>query len=543
MVHIVKHLKLFALLGCLFSVTALRAASSNELLQLEAKMLQYMSSDERETFFEITEQLKSASKEEGDDKMFHKAWSNQAIYEATHQSYESAIKIAREMQAHAQREGCIYGQYSALHTEGMVLMQQQDYEKAEQKFLEAVDFHHRRFPNESAAEDLRELMKIAYICKDMELAKKYAKQLLAEPNLAPHHKGRVLYRLSIMAFDENNVEDFNYVYNEMKRLRQTDGILVTNLYTDVNHLIINGDYKQALMMVDQLAPDTCAERKALIYHRLGDNEKAYEYMVLYKHISDSLLSESHNMTLGSLYLRMNNDRLRLEQQVLVNKNGQLRYRFYITVAVTLILVLLFMIYKRRKFIRLLKQDNSVLSSGKEGAERALKDLNELSLYESRDDLSLNMPVNVNKLCDHLATITQNHCDKNVIVLYQTEFDDDYEIRSNADALERLLTHLLNNSMSFTRKGIIRLTCEDAGNDVKFSITDTSHSLDTDNKKKMTGLFAEEDDDLRHVAMNFSICQSICRLLQGRLWHDVDYTDGTRFCFEIPKEFRGGAKLD
>ena len=124
-------------------------------------------------------------------------------------------------------------------------------------------------------------MKIAYLSNDNEQAREYGNKLLAEPNLAPHHKGRTLYRLSIMAFDENNVDEFNHVYEEMKRLRQTDGIRSLNLFTEVNYHIINGEFRQALHLAELLSADTCAERKAIIYHRMGDNEKAYEYMAQY----------------------------------------------------------------------------------------------------------------------------------------------------------------------------------------------------------------------------------------------------------------------
>ena len=516
-----KHLKLFVLLGLLLCSTIVRAASSSdELKRLEALMLKYISTNERDTFFVITEELKELATKEGDDRLFHKAWSKQALYEATHQNYERALDICREMKKHAQGQGCVYGEYSALHAEGMVLFQKHDYDAAEKAYLKAVDFHHRRFPNESAAEDLRELMKIAYTRGNMELAKKYANQLLAEPNLAPHHKGRTLYRLSIMAFDENDAEEFNHVYDEMKRLEQTDGIRMHNVLTEVNYFIVNGDYKSALRLADRLSPDTCAERKALIYHRLGDDAKAYEYMLLYKNISDSLARETHQNEVANLYLRMNNDRLRLEQELLANQNGQLRYQFYIAVALLVILILLFIIYQRRKIIRLLKHDNTMLDYGKKGAERALKELNELSFYESKADLSLTTPVRVNKLCDHLANIAQNNCNKGVTTVFQTDFDDDFEIKSNPEALEKLLTLLLNDSSRFTQEGIIRLKSADKGTSVMFSVTDTS---------------VERDDTVRFVSMNFNICQSISRLLHGHIWRDKEYAGGTRFYFEVPKE--------
>lgn len=535
MPFIANHLKLLTLLVFAICASTLRAASEKELLRLEAEMLKYIDTKEHDTFFKITNQLKEASKEAGNERMFYEAWANQCIYEATQQYYQSAREMTEQMVDYARQEGSIYGEYKALYTEGMTLLQQKDYDAAEKIFLKAVDFHHRRFPNESGAENLRELMKIAYLRNDIERAKNYANQLLSEPNLAPHHKGRTLSRLSIMAFDENDTEEFNRIYAEMRRLSQAEGIKLTNIYTDVNYHIINGDFKQALQLADRLSADTCAERKAIIYHRLGDNEKAYEYMRLYKHISDSITHASHNSVVSSMYLRMNNDRLRLEQEMLANQNAELRYRLYMVVAILLILVLLFIIYQRHKIIKLLKHDNSMLDYGKQGAERALKDLNELSFFESNTELPLTKQVKVNKLCDHLANVTQNHSHKGVITVFQTDLSDDFEIKTNPEALEKLLSHLLDCSARFTRKGQIRLRCEEVGEYIRFSITDTSQVLGDKPKDSFSNLFSEQEDTARFIGTNFNICQSISRLLHGRIWRDKAYTDGTRFVFDMPVE--------
>ena len=193
-----------------------------------------------------------------------------------------------------------------------------------------------------------------------------------------------------------------------------------------------------------------------------------------------------------------------------------------------------MIYKRRKLIKLLKRDNTMLDTGKKGAERALKDLNELSFYESKTNLPLTMPVKINKLCDHLTNVAQNHCSKNVITVFQTDFSDDFEIKTNAEALEKLLSHLLNSSASFTSKGTILLKCAENGEFIMFSIVDTSKVFADSTKGMLSDMFAEDENTARFISMNFSICQSISCLLHGRLWHDDKYTAGTRFCFEIPK---------
>ena len=530
-----KLLKVLTLLACLFCCTDLKAVSDDELLRLEADMLNYIGTNERDTFYAISEQLKKASEEADNERLFYKAWSKQAVFEATHQNYAKAEEIAKELTEYAQKKGSSYGSYFATHTEATILMQKNEYAAAEKAYLKALSIRHQHFPKESAAEDLRELMKLAYLQGDREGARKYANQLLAEPNVAPHHKGRTLYRLSIMAFEDNNVEEYNHIYDEMKRLMQTDGIRSLNLFTEVNYNIINGDYKQALRLADWLSPDTCAERKAVIYHRMGDNEKAYEYMALYKHLFDSITAVSHSNTVSNLYLRMNNDRLRLEREVLKHQNTQLHTRLYIIGGVVFILILLFLIFKGRRIIKGLKHDNMMLHYGKEDAERAIEDLNELSFYESKSALPLTTPLKPNELGNRLAAAAQEYCHKGVTSVFQTELPDDLEIITNADALNKLLTHLLNYSSRFTYKGTIKLSCTDSGENVRFSITDTSAGLGQKPKDHYVGMFAEHNNSIRYVGMNFNICQSITRLLRGRIWHDADYTSGTRFCVEIPKE--------
>ena len=525
MLHLKKYLKIFLLLGCMFCAASLRAAVNEELISLEAEMLKYIGTDDREAFTRASEELLAASKEAEDERMFFKTWGNQGIYEATHQNPEGAFDIAQKMIDYARQEGSIYGEYASMHLRAMTLLEQQNYDEAQKAFLEAIDFRRRHFPNESSAEDLRELMKIAYYRGDIQSAKKYGYQLLAEPNVTPDHKGRTLYRLCTMAFEENNVEEFNHIYEEMNRLAQTDGIKSVNLFTEVNYHIINSDYKQALLLVDRLAADTCAERKAIIYHRLGDNEKAYEYMVLFNHISDSIQRASHNRDVASLYLRMNNDRLQLESELLTQQNSNLRYRFYFAVAAILILILLFIIYQRHKIVRMLKRERNMLDYGKKGMERSLKDLHELSFYESKTDMPLNIPLNINRLCNHLTNVVQKRCHKGVTTIFQTEFPDDFELLTNPEAFEKLLTHLLNNSLYFTDKGIIWLKCSNSEDFVRISITDTSHGLDNPTDK---------DDSAQHSVINLNICQSICRLLRGRIWRDTEYTGGIRFIFEIPK---------
>ncbi len=526
--------KLFALFTALLCCATMQAVSNDDLASLEAEMLRLVSTGNRDSFYIVSDQLKEACEDAGNERLYYYAWSKQAFYEAAHQNYVRADEVTKELGNYAIQHGSDIGKYYALHSQGAILLQKDDYAEAEEAFLQALALRHKLFPKESAAEDLRELIKIAYLRSNNEKAKHYANQLLAEPNLAPHHKGRTLYRLSIIAFEENDVEEFNHIYEEMKRLMQTNGIRTLNLWTEVNYHIINGDYRQALRLADWLSPDTCAERKALIYHRMGDNEKAYEYMALHKHLSDSITRSSHSNMVSDLYLRMNNDRLRLEREVLRHKNSRLNNSFYITGGLLLIVVLLFLIYKGRRVIKLLKKDKMQLAYEKKDAESALKELQELSFYESKKSLPLTHIVRPNDLGNYITKSTQNHCHKGVVTLFTTSLADDMEIQTDPDALKAMLKHLLDSAARFTYKGTIELNCSEEGDNIFFKVKDTSSGLDINTRSHVFGIPSEQEDRILRIGTNFNICQSIARLLQGRIWLDSTYTKGTCFCVEIPK---------
>lgn len=532
--HTTMNLKRFILLAFLSCTTTIWAATADQLLRLEAEMLDYINTGKRDSFFLLSNQLKEASKEAGNEKLFYQAWTNQAIYEATQQNYEQALKIVKEVFNNTQETGNIYGEYAALHAEAIIKQQQQNYDAAEKAYMAAVEYHHRHFPNESAAEDLLGLMRIANQRNDLAAAERYARQVVNEQNVSTLHKGRALYRLSQIAFDEDDVEKFNSLYDELMKLKDTDGLGSTELLVQVTHSIINDDYKSALRFAEQLSDERCAEWKAYIFHRMGDDGNAYKYMLDYKRISDSITEASHGQILAGYRAQMNNNRMQLQQQLLERRVQRLRSRLYIAVGIMVFLALLFFIWRGHKMVKKLQNDNKQLIYEGKDANRALEDLNELSFYESKAALPLTTPMKPNDLCNHLATSTQSHCHRGVAMVFLTKLPDDLEIITNPDALRTLLKHLLNYSARFTLHGTIKLSCEENGNNVLFSVSDTSAGLSSGEKPKLVGMFSDDGNKIRYVGMNFNICSSICRLLRGRIWHDTNYTDGTRFCFELPK---------
>ena len=250
------------------------------------------------------------------------------------------------------------------------MLQKQDYDAAEKAYMTSVEFFHRHFPDESAAEDLLGLLRIAIQRKDFNNAKRFARQVVNEQNVTDIHKGRALYRLSQILFDEDDVEEYNRIYEQLVKLKDTEGLESSVLLAEVTHSIINDDYKNALRQAEQLSDEKCAEWKAYIYHRMGDDANAYNYMLDYKRISDSIMQASHGQALAGYRAQVNNDRTKLQQQLMERRIDRMRNRLYIALGLLAFVGLLFFTWKGRKLIKQLKHANRQLLYEGKDANRA-----------------------------------------------------------------------------------------------------------------------------------------------------------------------------
>ena len=583
------------LLLAAFCLSHLGAVAQDNLnmMRLQSEMLRLISTTDRDNFMKVTEQLKSESQNQGDERLFYTAWGNQATFEATHQNYVQADAIADKIAAYANDQNSYWGHYIALHTRAVTALQKQDYEAAEEGFMKAVDFRHKYFPDESAGDDLQELMKIANHRKDQKAGLKYARQILAEPNVAPIHKGRALYRLSQFAFNKNNKQLYDSIYNELMALKQSDGIGTIEPVVEVNYQIINGNYDEALRLCKDLSPEMRAERMAVIYHRMGENDKAYEEMAKFKKINDSIVLVSHGNVVASCYVQMNNERMKLEQKILEDEYARLKLIFVWTIVAIVVLVLVFVLWQHHRRIKRLEREKVQLDSARKEAEKAfdmknefithitdelraplnpiegfseilgtkeynlqpeereelshmiknsskhisklIDGLAELSLYESKKSLPVDYTLSPNHICRLMVDTMSPRCKEGVRMFFESELSDDYAIQTNEEALEALLKHLLENAIQYTDQGVITLACSETKDKVRISVTDTGKGISPERREHIFDTFREMGENMKLNGLGLTICKSIIRLLGGNIWLDTTYNEGSRFVFDLPKK--------
>jgi signal transduction histidine kinase len=575
---------------CLFSMNVVAGESLNKV-KMQSEMLRLISMPDKDKFTEVVEQLKAECQRQGDERLFYIAWGNQSTYEATHQNYQKAEEIADQIAEYAADQNSHWGNYIVLHTKAVNALQKQDYMEAENLFIKAVDFRHKYFPGESAGDDLQELMKIANHRKDQKAGLKYARQILSEPNVAPIHKGRALFRLSQFAFNQNKKELFDSIYNELQALKASDGIGTIEPVVEVNYQIVNGNYDEALRLCQDLSPESRAERMAVIYHRMGNNDKAYEYMAKFKKINDSIVLVSHGNVVASCFVQMNNERMKLEQKLLEEENASLKRWFVFTLIGAIVIILTIVLWEHRRRIKHLEKENALLDKARRKAERdfdmknefitnitnelraplnpiegfseilGMKDMElqaeereqlsqhikesskhitklidelaELSLYESKKSLPVNYTISPNHLCRHMVDTMRPRCKQGVRIFFESELSDDYAVETNHEAIEALLRHLLDNAVQYTEEGVITVACSEYGNKVRVSVTDTGHGIPEEQREHVFETFREFGENVKLKGLGLPICKAIVKLLGGEIWLDADYREGSRFIFELP----------
>ena len=185
------------------------------------------------------------------------------------------------------------------------------------------------------------------------------------------------------------------------QLKESDGIAAIEPVVEVNYEILHGNYQKAMKLCEDLSPDKKAERMAVIYHLMGNNDKAYEMMAKFKKINDSIVLVSHGNVVASCYVQMNNERLKLEQKMLEDENAQLKSWLIYILCIVLVIILAVVIWIHHLRIKKLEKEKALLESEKKRAEKAFDMKNEFITNITNE---LRAPLNpIEGFSDILAT--------------------------------------------------------------------------------------------------------------------------------------------
>lgn len=164
----------------------------------------------------------------------------------------------------------------------------------------------------------------------------------------------------------------------------------------------------------------------------------------------------------------------------------------------------------------------------------IDDILDVSAIESGTMSMRLSKMRVNEVCRNAVKSTEYRCKPSVKMYFTSDLKDDFAITSDPKRIQQLLINYLSNATKHTDQGEIHLHCslqENPGH-ITFSVTDTGHGIPEDKAGLIFERFVKLTDCVQGTGLGLNICQSIAKMLNGRVYLDTTYKGGARFVFEL-----------
>lgn len=167
----------------------------------------------------------------------------------------------------------------------------------------------------------------------------------------------------------------------------------------------------------------------------------------------------------------------------------------------------------------------------------VNELLEVAQDESREHYLKDDVVVVNKICRKMLEQAEKKNQGHLKMTFDTLLPDDFTIRSNERALEKLLEQLLNNAMKFTKEGSVELKVHESPDYglVRFVVTDTGIGIAKQYQEHVFERFFKADPFKQGFGLGLTMSRKIAELLDGSLELDKEYSTGARFILSLPVE--------
>jgi len=183
--------------------------------------------------------------------------------------------------------------------------------------------------------------------------------------------------------------------------------------------------------------------------------------------------------------------------------------------------------------------SSVVQQSSQRLIRTITQYMDISLLNSGNMPLILSKLNLVSVIDTLLNEFRQVCQKNKLNFEVHLPVDSPEIIVNSDKslIEKVLYHLLDNAVKFTKEGSIVFKLSMKKDFIKIEISDTGIGIDKEFQVNIFDHFTQEDSsNLRQIdgsGLGLAICKKTCDLLGGRISFQSAKGKGTQFFVELP----------
>ena len=349
-------------------------AGDDRIAQLEKEMYRLYGTTAIDSFMLITDQLIEACREAGpsQERLFYKAWSNQAIYNFNKVNRTRGLELAHQIHDYAYQHDSKFGLYTSTYALATMSSGLRHFAQAEHEFTEAINYQHRFFPDESAAAPYLGMAKIYVNLDKPEKVLDCARKALAEPNVIMQHR-LTAWTYICIAYnnDQYSREDFNRAYAEREKLKRDNGHddsfgPVVNFY----HAMKNGRYAEALDIATNIKGGSDRlQFMAKAYARLGDYRQAYLYQLRRMKFRDSINTAEVQQMSYEYAAQIDVTRAENEAKDLRLSKLDLQIQAGLAIALITLAFFIFYYFRRRKQMQELRHAYNQLADTTTAKER------------------------------------------------------------------------------------------------------------------------------------------------------------------------------
>ena len=349
-------------------------AGDDRIAQLEKEMYRLYGTTAIDSFMLITDQLIEACREAGpsQERLFYKAWSNQAIYNFNKVNRTRGLELAHQIQDYAYQHDSKFGLYTSTYALATMSSGLRHFAQAEHEFTEAINYQHRFFPDESAAAPYLGMAKIYVNLDKPEKVLDCARKALAEPNVIMQHR-LTAWTYICIAYnnDQYSREDFNRAYAEREKLKRDNGHDDSfGPVVDFYHAMKNGRYAEALDIATNIKGGSDRlQFMAKAYARLGDYRQAYLYQLRRMKFRDSINTAEVQQMSYEYAAQIDVTRAENEAKDLRLSKLDLQIQAGLAIALITLAFFIFYYFRRRKQMQELRHAYNQLADTTTAKER------------------------------------------------------------------------------------------------------------------------------------------------------------------------------
>ena len=552
----------------------------------------YQDSDEK-AFYEASRQMMEYYQKQGNTQSYYKVLLNEVLYDSEHGQSYRAIKKAGELLEIMKQKGDKHYYYIVYSALGSLYETRGNYRLANRYFTDALNNCEPKDTNALMIIYFR----LAELKADREPKKawEYKEKFGALSKNSPqYYKMYLVFKANICLY-LNDKQQFLKTYAEFQDYckQHADLLVFGNTLMSVVYDTFQGNYDKALNTLDASTSDfTELERCELrikLYRMMGEEEKALEEVNRRRDLHDSLNSNMLFESINEINTEMGINRL--NEQATKERERWLA-AVIVLLAVALGLIIWRHLTRRRYQARLVKKNkeleialdhaqesdrmktafiehvsheirtplnvitgfvqiisNSAYELDDEERDQMMNDISkntmeitnivnellEMAQDESIAHYECNDDVRLNQLCQSVINQTTLLSDGRIEVTFNSQLNNQYVLRTNRQALNKILSQLLKNAVKFTEKGMVELKIREriANGGIEFSITDTGVGIAEEHQEKIFERFYKVDPFKQGLGLGLTMSRRIAELLGGTLDIDKEYKKGARFVLVLP----------